>query len=61
MVASRWALQEIITDGRTGLHFKTGDAQDLADKVSWAWSHGAELAAMGREARRAMKLSIRLG
>jgi glycosyltransferase involved in cell wall biosynthesis len=46
------AMQEIITDRRTGLHFNTGDAADLADKVSWAWNHGAELAAMGREARR---------
>jgi glycosyltransferase involved in cell wall biosynthesis len=46
------AMQEIITDGRTGLHFNTGDAADLAEKVSWAWSHEPELAAMGREARR---------
>jgi glycosyltransferase involved in cell wall biosynthesis len=46
------AMQEVITDGRTGLHFTAGDAADLAEKVEWAWSHPSELVAMGREARR---------
>jgi glycosyltransferase involved in cell wall biosynthesis len=46
------AMQEIITDGRTGLHFATGDSTDLAEKVEWAWNHPSDLAAMGREARR---------
>jgi glycosyltransferase involved in cell wall biosynthesis len=46
------AMQEIITDGRTGLHFTTGDSADLAEKIEWAWLHPAEVAAMGREARR---------
>jgi glycosyltransferase involved in cell wall biosynthesis len=46
------AMQEIITDGRTGLHFTTGDPVDLTEKVEWAWNHPTELAAMGREARR---------
>ena len=46
------AMQEVITDGRTGLHFATGDSTDLAEKVEWAWSHPTELAAMGHEARR---------
>ena len=46
------AMQEVITDGRTGLHFTPGDPADLAGKIEWAWSHPSELAMMGREARR---------
>jgi glycosyltransferase involved in cell wall biosynthesis len=46
------AMQEVITDGRTGLHFTPGDSADLAGKVAWSWNHPAELSAMGREARR---------
>ncbi len=45
------AMQEIITDGRNGLHFQTDNPEDLAEKVDWAWKHPSELAAMGREAR----------
>lgn len=46
------AMAEIIDDGRTGLLFNPGDAQDLAAKVKWAWEHPQELARMGKEARR---------
>jgi glycosyltransferase involved in cell wall biosynthesis len=45
------AMQEIVADGRTGLHFTPGDAGDLAAKVGWAWAHPQEMAAMGRAAR----------
>jgi glycosyltransferase involved in cell wall biosynthesis len=45
------AMQEIVTDGRTGIHFSPGDPADLAAKVRWAWSHPEEIAAMGRLAR----------
>jgi glycosyltransferase involved in cell wall biosynthesis len=45
------AMEEIVTDGRTGLHFTPGDADDLAAKVEWAWAHPEEMAAMGRAAR----------
>lgn len=45
------AMAEVVTDGRTGLHFAPGDPEDLAAKVSWAWTHPAEVAAMGRNAR----------
>jgi glycosyltransferase involved in cell wall biosynthesis len=45
------AIEEIITDGRTGLHFTPGDPTDLGEKVEWAWNHPSELTAMGREAR----------
>jgi glycosyltransferase involved in cell wall biosynthesis len=44
-------MEEIVTDGRTGLHFTPGDADDLAAKVEWAWAHPEEMAAMGRAAR----------
>jgi len=45
------SMQEIVTDGRTGLHFQAGDAEDLARKVQWAWEHPEEMDAMGRAAR----------
>jgi len=53
VVASRiGAVGEVTEDGRTGLHFRPGDAEDLAAKVEWAWAHPREMAEMGREARR---------
>jgi len=52
VVASRVGVaEEIVEDGRTGLHFTPGDPQDLAAKVEWAWTHPAEMEAMGRAAR----------
>jgi glycosyltransferase involved in cell wall biosynthesis len=46
------SIEEVVANGRTGLHFTAGDPLDLADKVEWAWNHPSELAAMGKEARR---------
>lgn len=52
VIASRLgAMEEIVGDGHTGLHFTPGDADDLAAKVEWAWAHPGEMAAMGRAAR----------
>ena len=45
------AMQEVVDDGRTGLHFTPGDATELAEKVTWAWNHPVEARAMGRAAR----------
>ena len=45
------AMQEIVEDCRTGLHFEAGNADDLAAKVTWAWNHPAEVRAMGTAAR----------
>jgi glycosyltransferase involved in cell wall biosynthesis len=45
------SMQEIVTDGLTGIHFQPGDANDLARKVQWAWEHPDEINAMGRLAR----------
>lgn len=44
-------MMEIVEDGRTGLHFTPGDAEDLAAKVKWAWTHPREMDAMGNFAR----------
>jgi glycosyltransferase involved in cell wall biosynthesis len=46
------AMQEIVQDGRTGLHFTPGDAADLAEKVEWAWARPEPMRAMGQAARR---------
>jgi glycosyltransferase involved in cell wall biosynthesis len=40
------AMAEIVEDGRTGLHFRPGDAADLAARVEWALTHPQELARM---------------
>lgn len=53
VIASRMgAMKEIVNDGRNGLHFTPADAEDLAQKVEWAWTHPDEIRAMGLEARR---------
>jgi glycosyltransferase involved in cell wall biosynthesis len=45
------SMEEIVQDGRTGLHFIPGDPDDLARKVEWAWSHPVDLDRMGLAAR----------
>lgn len=37
----------LVDEGRTGLHFRHGDAGDLAAKVRWAWEHVEEITKMG--------------
>ncbi|MGB7307491.1 MAG: glycosyltransferase [Candidatus Acidiferrales bacterium] len=52
VIASRiGAMAEIIDDGRTGLHFRAGDAEDLAAKVEWSAGHPEQLSRMRRECR----------
>jgi glycosyltransferase involved in cell wall biosynthesis len=55
--SDRGGLREIVDDGRTGLHFRAGDANDLASKMEWAWNHPAALRAMGRAARQEFEKS----
>ncbi len=43
---------EIVEDGRTGLLFEAGNAEDLERKVHWANAHPEAMAEMGRNARR---------
>jgi glycosyltransferase involved in cell wall biosynthesis len=45
------AMEEIVADGRTGLQFTPCNADDLAAKVEWAWTHPKEMEAMGLGAR----------
>jgi glycosyltransferase involved in cell wall biosynthesis len=52
VIASRiGALAELIEDGRTGLLFEPGNADDLARKLRWAQENPARLTDMGQEAR----------
>jgi len=52
LAADIGAVAEVTDHGRTGLHFRPGDPEDLAEKVEWAWTHPNDLREMGREARR---------
>jgi glycosyltransferase involved in cell wall biosynthesis len=51
IVSDIGAPAEIVEQGRTGLHFRAGDAGDLRAKVVWAAEHPAEMAEMGKQAR----------
>jgi glycosyltransferase involved in cell wall biosynthesis len=52
VIASRsGAMAEVIHHQRTGLHFTSGDPQDLAAKVEWAWTHPIEMKAMSVASR----------
>lgn len=46
------ALQELVDDGRTGLHFIPGSPEHLAERVQWAWAHAERMREMGKEARK---------
>jgi glycosyltransferase involved in cell wall biosynthesis len=46
------AIQDMLEDQVTGLHFAPGDPDGLAQKVAWAWGHLPELAVMGKAGRR---------
>ena len=45
------AMRELVAHGRTGLLFRPGDAEHLAESVDWAWSHPCDLEYMGNECR----------
>ncbi|MBF2067337.1 MAG: glycosyltransferase family 4 protein [Calothrix sp. C42_A2020_038] len=51
VAANIGAIAELVDNGRTGIHFRPGDALDLADKIEWVITHPTELAHMRREAR----------
>ncbi len=42
---------ELVVDGQSGLLFDPQDFAGLAEKADWAWTHPAEMAAMGSAAR----------
>lgn len=45
------AMQEIVADNTTGLHFTPGNPEELAEKVAWAWDHPRQVEDMGKAAR----------
>jgi glycosyltransferase involved in cell wall biosynthesis len=45
------AMEEVLDDKRTGLHFTAGDPEDLAAKALYAWTHLSEVKEMGRAGR----------
>ena len=44
------AMEEIVKEGHTGLHFTPGKSEDLASKVKWALAHPEKISEMGRKA-----------
>jgi glycosyltransferase involved in cell wall biosynthesis len=46
------AMEEVVADGKTGLHFEPGNAEQLAEKALWAWNYPEEMREMGCHARR---------
>ena len=51
-IAARIAgVPELVIENKTGLLFDLQAADDLAGKANWAWSHPAEMEAMGLAAR----------
>ena len=50
VAANIGALAELVS-GRTGLHFRPGDPEDLAAQVEWMLTHPAGVAQMRRESR----------
>jgi glycosyltransferase involved in cell wall biosynthesis len=51
VIASRHGgLAELVKDGVTGLLFRPGDANDLAEKIAWALANPDEMLKMGRAA-----------
>jgi glycosyltransferase involved in cell wall biosynthesis len=51
VASGQGSVAEIVEDGRTGRHFRAGDAADLAAHVAWAAANPGAVAAMGRAAR----------
>lgn len=51
IAANLGAIAELVEHGRTGLHFRPGDAGDLAAQVEWALAHPQQLQHMRREVR----------
>lgn len=51
IASGRGAMAEMVREGQTGLHFQAGNADDLAEKVRWAWRNPQEMEQMGLAAR----------
>jgi glycosyltransferase involved in cell wall biosynthesis len=44
-------MRSLVDHGRTGLHFRPGDPEDLAAQINWVLAHPAELERMREEVR----------
>ena len=42
------AVQELVQDGQTGLLFDSGNCDELAERVGWAWSHPVSMNEMAQ-------------
>lgn len=51
VVSGHGSFLEIVEDGRTGLHFRPGDARDLAEKLAWLIADRDRRWRMARAAR----------
>lgn len=51
IASNHGAVAEVVADGQTGLHFKAGDANDLAEKVKQLWANPETQAKLGQQAR----------
>lgn len=51
IVAGLGALQEMVADERTGIHIVPGNAEDLACKVEWVWTHPRDMEEIGQAGR----------
>ncbi len=52
VIASRMgAMVELVEEGRTGLLFEPGNADDLAQHLRWALEHPQQMRVMGQQAR----------
>jgi glycosyltransferase involved in cell wall biosynthesis len=55
IVVDLGAAAELVDHGRTGLHFRLGNSEDLAEKAEWILSHPTEMTQMRHEARTEFK------
>jgi glycosyltransferase involved in cell wall biosynthesis len=56
IVSGHGSMQELVEDGRTGLHFRPGDSLDLASKLQWMAAHPTERQQMGLAARECFQI-----
>ena len=51
LVSTDCAASSLVRDGETGILFRMGDPNDLADKIKWVIGHPVEMRRMGEAAR----------
>jgi glycosyltransferase involved in cell wall biosynthesis len=52
LVSRLGSMKEIVVPNKTGLHFESGNAADLAEKVQWMINNSSEVKKMGDNARK---------